>query len=216
MTSLVVADGQTPALSGLDGELENAGFEVIARLDGSDGALDDALRLDPDILLIDLEATGDSGGDGGLDILRRLRRRGDGRRIVFLASEIDDGAVLQAYRLGVDGLVLRQAEPDLLLACLGEVRDGRRWIDQSLLQRALDVALRVEPAGGGLSALSRREREIVDLVVVGRRNPEIAETLGIAAGTVKVHLHRIYEKLGVASRSDLVIYARDRGVAGGG
>jgi two-component system nitrate/nitrite response regulator NarP len=167
-------------------------------------------RLEVDMILLDLNLPRQSG----MEVLRSLRRGGDNRPIVFLTADIDDATMLQAWQLGLNGLVLKHAAPDMLLTCLEAVRNGARWIDQDMLQRALDRALDSRGSEDGLGALSPREREIVDLVLTGVRNQEIASSRGITPGTVKVHLHRIYEKLGVGSRADLVIYARDRGHRG--
>ena len=90
------------------------------------------------------------------------------------------------------------------------MRAGGQWIERELLDRALDLsvsgaAARPDP----LSELTPKERAVVGLVAQGLRNRAIAEELGLTEGTVKVYLHRIYEKLGVSSRTELAILARD-------
>jgi two-component system nitrate/nitrite response regulator NarL len=207
MTKILLVDDHPIILSGVAALLRGTEFEPVGQVaDGAD--VQEALeRLEVDMILLDLNLPGRSG----IEVLRALRNAGDLRPIVFLTAEIDDATVLEAWQLGLDGLVLKHAAPDLLITCLGEVCRGARWIDQSMLQRALTRALETRGSEDGLGALSPREREIVELVLTGSRNQEIAAQLGITPGTVKVHLHRIYEKLGVGSRADLVIYARDRG-----
>jgi two-component system nitrate/nitrite response regulator NarP len=210
MTKILLVDDHPIILSGVTALLRGTRFEPVAQVaDGSEVAA--ALESHPvDLILLDLNLPGRSG----IEVLRRLRAGGDLTPVVFLTAEIEDHKVLEAWQLGLNGLVLKHAAPDLLITCLEEVSRGGRWIDQTMLQRALIRALDSRGGEDALGALSPREREIGDLVLTGARNQEIAASLGITPGTVKVHLHRIYEKLGVGSRADLVIYARDRGHRG--
>jgi two-component system nitrate/nitrite response regulator NarL len=206
MTRLLLVDDHPIILSGVEDLLRHTGFRPVGRVTNGlevDAAL---AALDPDILVLDLHMPGRSG----MEVLRAVRGRGDRRKIVFLTADIEDGALLEAWELGLDGLVLKYEAPDMLIACLEEVARGGRWVEAAMIDRAVAnraAAIRSD----GFAQFSAREREIVDLALTGARNEEIARTLGITTGTVKVHLHRIYEKLGVGSRADLVIYARDRG-----
>ena len=206
MTRILLVDDHPIILSGVAALLRGTDFEPVGQVaDG--GEVPAALeRLQVDMILLDLNLPVQSG----MQVLRALRGAGDLRPIIFLTAEIDDAVMLEAWQLGLNGLVLKHAAPDRLITCLEEVRRGGRWIEQSMLQRALNRALDSRRSEDGFASLSPREREIVDLVLTGARNQEIAAGLGITPGTVKVHLHRIYEKLGVGSRADLVIYARDR------
>jgi two-component system nitrate/nitrite response regulator NarL len=206
MTRLLLVDDHPIILSGVEDLLRHTEFRPVGRVTNGlevDAAL---AALDPDILVLDLHLPGRSG----MEVLRAVRGRGDRRKIVFLTADIEDRALLEAWKLGLDGLVLKYEAPDMLIACLEEVARGGRWVEAAMIDRAVAnraAAIRSD----GFAQFSAREREIVDLALTGARNEEIARTLGITTGTVKVHLHRIYEKLGVGSRADLVIYARDRG-----
>jgi two-component system, NarL family, nitrate/nitrite response regulator NarL len=191
MVNVLLVDDHPMILSGVESLLKGTLFAPVAH---ASNGLDVEAALQHhhvDIIVLDLNLPGMTG-------------------IIILTAEIADETMLEAYQLGIEGLVVKQAAPDLLLNCLEEVRRGGRWIDQTVLQRALTIALDKKSGTDGLSALSPREREIVDLVTAGARNQEISASLGITPGTVKVHLHRIYEKLGVSNRADLVIYTRDR------
>jgi two-component system nitrate/nitrite response regulator NarP len=210
VTNLLLVDDHPIILSGVEALLRGTDFNPVGHVSDGSAVAEALERLEVDMILLDLNLPQQSG----IEVLRTLRRSGDMRPIVFLTADIDDSTMLQAWQLGLNGLVLKHAAPDMLLTCLETVRKGARWIDQDMLQRALDRALDSRGSEDGLGALSPREREIVDLVLTGVRNQEIASSLGITPGTVKVHLHRIYEKLGVGSRADLVIYARDRGHRG--
>jgi DNA-binding NarL/FixJ family response regulator len=99
---------------------------------------------------------------------------------------------------------------ELIGECVRKVARGERWIEQNSAERV------IERVAGGAAAgkdgvLTSRERQIGKLAATGLRNREIADRLGISAGTVKVHLHNVYRKLGVRGRVQLATYARTRG-----
>jgi two-component system nitrate/nitrite response regulator NarP len=137
-----------------------------------------------------------------------LRARGDTRPIILLTGSINDQDAREAMDLGVNGLVIKATAPRDLLVCLDAVSRGRRWFDQEVMQRAMDLTQ--STAGrerDPLELLSPRERGIVALVARGLRNKEIAEELRLTEGTVKVHLHKIFEKLSIRSRTELILLA---------
>jgi len=198
---VLLADDHPIILSGIETVLRGTGYEVVAKVTDGAAALDALADARPDILILDISMP----GGGGIFVLRTLRAHGDMRPVVLLTAEIDDSDLLEAVRLGVNGIVLKEGAQNLLVTCLDAVRDGGRWIEQSLLHRALDLSTGAD--AGPLARLSEREKAIVALVARGLRNLEVAGELGITEGTVKVYLHRIYEKLGVANRTELAILA---------
>lgn len=201
MTRIMIADDHPIIVSGLESLLSKSGYEVAATVASGAAVLDRLAEVEPDILILDVQMP-----DGnGMDVLRIVRSGGDERAVVLLTAGIEDRQAAEAGDLRVNGLVLKDSPPDQLLHCLEEVSQGRRWIDP-------DIAERMQERAGGanpIENLSAREQAVVGLVVQGLRNREIASMLGIAEGTVKVHLHKVYEKLGVGSRTELVIYARN-------
>ena len=206
MTKLLIADDHPFIVAGLQSILRETDFEIIATLSRGDTVLDEISRLRPDIVVLDMQMPGRTG----LEVLRVLRNRGDMRPVVLLTASLNDSAILDALALGVQGIVLKEGAHALLIDCLEAVRAGRKWIDQSVLQRALELS----DNGGRRSPLARlteREKAIVGLVAQGRRNREVASELGMSEGTVKVYLHRVYAKLGVDTRTELAILVRDQG-----
>ena len=166
----------------------------------------------PDILILDERMP----PPGGVELLRALRAAGDATPVVLLTADLDDKKLIEAIGLGVEGIVLKESAQSRLISCLDEVARGGRWLEPSLVQQALDLKLREDQsAHHGFAALSRRETAIVDLVAQGLRNREIAAQLGLTEGTVKVYLHRIYEKLEVSNRTELAILARGTDAAKG-
>jgi two-component system nitrate/nitrite response regulator NarP len=206
MTRVLIADDHPIMLSGIEAILRDSEFSVVAKLTDGAAVLEALSTTRPEILILDVQMPERTG----LDVLRTLRSRGDQRPVVLLTASLDDSGLLEAIQLGVNGIILKDGAQSLLLRCLEDVRNGRRWIEKSLLERALEISM----GGGaetrdGLQSLSNRERAIVGLVAQGIRNRDVASELGITEGTVKVYLHRIYEKLGVTNRTELAIYARD-------
>jgi DNA-binding NarL/FixJ family response regulator len=124
---------------------------------------------------------------------------------------VDDDQFLKAIRLGVCGVVLKEMAASSLVECIREVHAGRQWFEQRTLGDAIDKLVRRETAAKEISAiLSRREIDVARAVAGGLRNREIAEKLGIAEGTVKLHLHTIYEKLKVDGRTALIIKLNEK------
>lgn len=206
---LVVVDDHPIVLEGLERLFRLEGdLEIVARCVNVREALE-AVRLHrPDILLLDVRLPGGSG----LDVLEQVRREGLPTRTVLLAGSVNQDELLEALRLGARGVVLKEMAPELLIRCLRTVHAGGRWLEDDFLSRAIEGILDKDGvARPGRLALSAREMEIVRLAATGHHNREIADTLHITEGTVKVHLHNIYEKLGIEGRVELTLYARDHG-----
>lgn len=206
---LVIVDDHPVVLEGLERLFRLEGdLAIVARCVNAGEALE-AVRLHrPDILLLDVRLPGGSG----LDVLDQLRREGLSTRAVLLAGSINEDELMEALQLGARGIVLKEMAPELLIRCIRKVHEGERWLENGFLGRALEGILeRDGVARPGRLALSAREMEIVRLAATGHHNREIAEALHITEGTVKVHLHNVYEKLGVDGRVELTIYARDHG-----
>src|SRR5262249_60717982 len=112
----------------------------------------------------------------------------------------------------VAGVVLKEMAPRLLMQCLRKVHAGQPWMERTSVARAFQKLLRREATTQELSKLlTAREIEVVKMVARGLRNKEIGGRLAIGEGTVKTHLHNIYEKLRRRSRAALILYCKERG-----
>ena len=186
--------------------LDKTNFEVVATVNTGTAALDALPKARPDMLILDNSMPERTG----LDVLRTLRHRGDNRSVILLTGGINDQATKEAMQLGVDGIVIKSTAPRDLLTCLETVVQGRRWLDQEVMQRAMQLAMSPDAPRDPLEALSARERAVASLAQRGLRNKEIADELGLTEGTVKVHLHKVFEKLGLRGRTELILLAQDR------
>jgi len=203
--SIVVADDHPMMLDGIVGLLAAAGHEVRARcLDGRQ-ALDAIILHQPDIAILDIHMP----HMNGLELLREARRGAWRTRIMILTASLDPQPITQALDLRADGLILKGAGGDTLLLCVDCVMQDEQWLDPHAMDQA---AGQTGKAAGRPLELTPREREVVRLVSLGSRNKEIARELDLSEGTVKMHLHNLYEKLAVSSRTELAILVRDKGL----
>jgi DNA-binding NarL/FixJ family response regulator len=207
---VVLVDDHAIVLHGLAALLERqSDIELAAACTDGVSALAAVRRLRPDVLVVDLAMP----GMGGLDIIKTAMGDEIRCRCIVLTAAISDQEVFAAMKLGVAGLVLKESAPDSLVACIRCVGQGGQWIDQDTVARALQGAADRDAAERAAALLlTPRELEIVRMVAEGLRNKAIAERLQITEGTVKVHLHHIYEKLGVDGRLDLLVSAQQRGL----
>lgn len=209
MIRLVLADDHRIILEGLEQLFRRErDFDVIATCTSGEEAIEATRKFKPDVLVLDLRMP---RGDG-LSVMRALRADGLPTRIVLLTASMEDDEVVEAVQLGVTGLVLKEAAAVKLVNCVRRVHAGERSLEPALVDRALNRVLKKQDAVRLTESLSPRETEIVKMVAVGMRNKEIANKLDIGEGTVKSHLHAIYEKLGVHGRVELTMYAYERGM----
>lgn len=207
---IVAADDHPIVLDGLERLFGlEPDLEIAARCVRGSEVLEAVERLKPDVLVLDLRMPGNED----LAVLRELRRLRCPSAIVLLAAEIGQEQLLEAMRLGVRGVVLKEMAPQMLVRCIRKVHAGERWIEKESFGRAMERLLNREQGTRDIyEQLSPREVEIVRLVAQGLRNRELGQRLGIQEGTVKNHLHSIYEKLGVESRTALLALAHSKGL----
>jgi DNA-binding NarL/FixJ family response regulator len=149
----------------------------------------------------------------GLDVLRTLAAEAVRVHTVLLTAAVADEDVTEAVRLGARGLILKESPPEALLDCVRRVYRGEQWLERETVTRAFQRVLERESSAPGVSTvLTPRETEIVRMVAQGLRNKVIAERLSISEGTVKVHLHNIYDKFGIDGRLELLLIAKEKGI----
>jgi two-component system nitrate/nitrite response regulator NarL len=207
---LVLADDHPIVLDGLEQLFgTEPDIEVVARAASAGAALRALEEFKPDVLVLDLAMP----GHDGLWVMREAAMRQVTARIVLLTAHVDEQQLLEAVKLDVAGVVLKEMAPRLLVECVRRVFAGEKWLEKHSVTRAMDRMSRRESERQKLSQLlTPRELEIVRLAAEGLRNREIAERLTITEGTVKIHLHNIYEKLGVSGRSQLILQATRQGI----
>lgn len=144
----------------------------------------------------------------GFELLRQLRAADPGVLAIMLLDSSKRETVLQAFRAGARGIFSRHDSLEILSKCIRSVREGQIWANSEQLTFAVE-ALATSPTlravdANGLSLLSKREMEVVRSLAEGLTNREIAERLGLSQHTIKNYLFRVYDKLGVSSRLELL------------
>jgi DNA-binding NarL/FixJ family response regulator len=210
MIDLVLADDHPIVLAGMENMFrrERDCRVVASCVDGVE-ALRAIVRHEPSVAVLDLRMP----RLDGLGVLREVHKDGRKTRIVLLAAALDDEDVLEAVHLGVRGVVLKEMAVALVVQCVREVHAGRQWLEKRSVTQALEKFTRRQTGTRDLEKiLTAREFEVARAVAAGLRNKEIAAKLQIAEGTVKIHLHAIYEKLSVDGRMSLVFRLKEKAV----
>jgi len=207
---VILVDDHPLVLQGLEGLFQRAGgFDVVATCADGAEALAAARRGGADVMVLDLRMP----VQGDIDVLRAVQSEKLGFRVVLLTAALRDAEAAEVAKLGARGLVLKESPPEVLIACVQKVHQGEQCFDRATVARAFDRAVRTgAPGGPAGSALTPRELEIVRMIAQGLRNREIGQRLLISEGTVKIHLHNTYEKLGVDGRLELLLYAQEKGL----
>lgn len=207
---LILADDHPLVLNGLQ-QLFAVEDNILVLASCADGesTLQSVIHHQPDILVLDLRMP----KMDGLEVLRALKRHKQAVKVVVLTAGVEEEDVLTAIQLGVRGVILKEMAPELLVQCVRTVYGGGEWLEKDSVLRALDNLLTRESDLQRLKeSLTAREIDLIKLVANGHSNKQIAERCFISEGTVKVHLHNIYDKLGIKNRVELSLYARERGL----
>jgi DNA-binding NarL/FixJ family response regulator len=190
-------------------------FEVVG--EAGDGAEGVALtkKLDPDVVLMDIQMPGMNGLDATREI-KTLGREESSRVLILTTFELDE-YVYEALRAGASGFLLKRTPAEDLIAGIRVVHSGDALLAPSVTKRLIDeFAQRPLPEGTSqveaLEELTGREREVLSLVAKGMSNAEIAQALFLSEGTVKTHIKRIFYKLGLRDRTQAVIFAYNVGI----
>ena len=163
-------------------------------------------QLQPDILLLDLSEPRGSG----LLALKRIHGSGTRVRIILFTATSDRSELVGALQLGVRGVVTKMASAEVLLTVIRTVMDGHYWIADERVVDLPDTFRKMERENAppaGFFGLTASDLKIVAMVGAGLTNRKIAETLSLSEQTVKHHLTRIFDKLGVSSRLELALFA---------
>ena len=207
---LIVADQNLLNCQLLVGALRRCRrIEVVARATTSEQILAEARASQPNVALIG--ANLQDGSLAGFEVVGRLRNRHPEIRAVLLLDSADRASVVDAFRAGAKGIFSRDDSLGTLCRCVQNVHAGQTWATSEQIEAVLEVFARIAPLllpDKTKIPLSRREREVAELVAEGLSNREISAQLRLSQHTVKNYLFQIYGKLGMSSRVDLVLHVR--------
>jgi DNA-binding NarL/FixJ family response regulator len=212
MSRVLLVDDHPLVRQGLRSLLElKADLQVVGEAADGHEALALIASLDPDVTLLDVRMP----GMDGLAVLRALRERDPGRRVVLLTTFDDDAVVIEALRIGVQGFLLKDVGLEPLAEAIRRVAAGETLPLPAATERALRALSAAKPAGFPSAqlpdSLTAREQEVLRLMARGLSNREISLALGTAEGTVKNQASSILSKLGVRDRTRAVLRAVELG-----
>jgi DNA-binding NarL/FixJ family response regulator len=208
-----VADAHPIVLEGLRGVLnQQPGIEVIGEAcDGMD-AIEKIVQMTPDVVLLDLKMP----RVDGLTVLRSVQARAPQAKVILFAATENKDDFIEAMKLGCCGILPKDASVSMIEKSIHKVHQGEIWLDSNTTAAVFrSFASPGDYPSSHLNGklpreraqLSQREREIIILIAQGYKNKEIAEKMFITEQTVKNHLHKVFEKLGVSDRLELALYA---------
>jgi DNA-binding NarL/FixJ family response regulator len=190
------------------------GFEIVGEAADGEEAVEQADRLEPDVILMDLVMP----RLDGVSAMRLLRERAHRSRVIVLTSFLEDDRLLPALEAGAAGYLLKNSQPAELARAIRAAHAGEAIIDPTVAARLVRaLSDRPAPARGArtLEQLTAREREVLALIARGRSNKRIAYELGISEKTVKTHVGHLLAKLGVTDRTQAAVLAVQAGLVDG-
>jgi two-component system, NarL family, response regulator NreC len=209
--TIVLADDHHIVRQGFRSLLENQeGFSVVAEAGDGLEAVKVTASLKPDVLVVDLVMP----CLNGLEVTRQVAKLSPNTKAIILSMYMDEPYVIEALQNGAWGYVLKESNISDLVKAIREAADGRHYLGSPLSELAI-AAYREKTKNVSLdpyNTLTTREREVLQLVVEGYTNGDIAAKLFISQRTVESHRASMMQKLSVASRVDLVAYALKRGL----
>jgi DNA-binding NarL/FixJ family response regulator len=209
---VLIADDHPLFRSGIRALLTSTpAIEVAGEATNGNEAIDLAITLQPDVILMDLQMP---GGPGGIEATRRILDSSPHIRILVVTMFEDDDSVFAALRAGARGYVLKGVNPVEMVRAIAAVGGGEAIFSPAIAQRLIDFFAAPRPAIAAaplFPELTEREREILNLIVEGYSNPEIADRLVLSLKTVRNHVSNIFSKLQVADRSQAILRAREAG-----
>jgi len=204
-TSVVIADRHPVVLQGLMKVLRaEGGFEIVASCSDGTTCIAAIRNLLPDVAILDMSLPGLTG----LEILTIANSESLSTRLVFFTASIEDRELVMSAAAGAYGIIPKDVELEILVRSLRQVADGQRLLplpssDQTVSREQRNIAV----SDIALTVLTEREQQIMRLVSKGLSNKEIGRRLNVSDGTIKQHLHHIYQKLEISNRTVLAALA---------
>jgi DNA-binding NarL/FixJ family response regulator len=205
MIRILIADDHVVVRRGLVAMIDDQpDLEIVAQAADGETAVALAAETQPDVALIDLAMP----GLDGIETTRRIVTEQPGTNVAILTSFAERERVLAALEAGAIGFLLKDAEPEELVAAIRLVAAGDSPFGAAAARALVPESPRDRSDGG----LSERERVVLALVAAGCPNKEVAFRLGISEKTVKAHLTRIFQRIGVTDRVQAGLWAREHGI----
>jgi two-component system nitrate/nitrite response regulator NarL len=208
---VIIIDDHTLFREGLQRLLVRHEIDVISSVSNGEDGIKSINKLEPDIVLLDLRMP----NVNGIDVLKNIREHNKSLPVVMLTTSDDEKDLIEAFRNGASGYLLKDMEPDDLVVALRDVLKGETIVAPNLVQilakfhQGDDTEINITNL---IATLTPRENEILELLAEGQSNKLIAKNLGISDGTVKLHVKSILRKLEIHSRVEAAVIAVEHGL----
>jgi two-component system, NarL family, nitrate/nitrite response regulator NarL len=209
---LVLADDHPITLTGLNALFSHEPeFLVLECCTDGRAVLNAVMAHRPDVVIVD----GDLPPVDGLAVLRRLKAAAHNPRGVLLTARMTEGQRLEARRLGIEAMAPKTIDPQKLVQCVRDVHAGRPTLtgEWSAEEEPGRAPARIPSPLSTVGGLTLRQSEVARAVATGLSNKELAHRLSVSEGTIKNHLHAIYERLQIGGRLALLLYLKERELA---
>ena len=206
--TVIIADDHPIVRNGIKNELaRHDEIEVISEAENGDESLQQAIKLQPDVLLLDINMP----GFRAIDVVREISKREGKTKVLVLSAFGDLEYILAMLKAGANGYMLKDEEPATIVKGIRAISKGETWLSADVATRLVFASVRSNQ-NYGKSELTSREKEVLALIAKGHDNRKIADCLTISEGTVKNHVSNIYDKIRVNSRAEAVAWAWQHGL----
>ena len=210
---VLIVDDHALFRRGLREHLEASGLDVVGEAEDAVGAVALFVEVEPEVILMDLHMPGDSS----IDAIRGVRLAVPDARILIMTVSTEEEKVMEAIIAGACGYLLKDSDGDQIVAAIGTAAAGESPLSPRIASALIERLREHEPppasSTGGRPTLTRREREVLTLIVEGKDNNEIAAELVISPETVKTHVSTVLEKLEAENRVQAAVKSVRAGLA---
>ena len=209
-TRILIVDDHTMVRDGLSSMLQRQpDFEVVGEASNGKEGVEQAERLRPDLILMDLRMP----EMDGVEAMRKIRLQQPEVDFLVLTTFDTDEYIFDAVEVGARGFLLKDTSRDELFNAVRTISNGNSYFQPDIASRLADQFAVLRKGGGHVTdALSEREREVLNLIAQGKANKEVASELSLSESTVKSHVSNIFSKLGVNDRTGAVTTAIQKGI----
>lgn len=207
--SVLIAEDSAPFRAGLRALLASAAdMQLVGEAADGPGAVEMAVTLQPDVILMDLQMP----GLNGIQATQRIVQGSPHIGVVMLTMFEDDESVFAAMQAGARGYLLKGALRNEVLTAVRAAAAGEAIFGPALAKRMMQYFSQLKTPGAAFPELTEREREVLTLIAQGRSNSDIADALVLSPKTVRNHITNIFDKLQVADRAQAIVRARESGL----
>ncbi len=200
---ILFADDHAMIAQALGEYLKQGGFDLVGIVSNGADLVETATQLRPDVVVADISMPVLSG----LDALRRLKAKGIDTKFIFLTMHDEIALACEAMRAGASGYLLKHSAGDELVTAIREVLQGRTYLTPRIATEVIASLSSPQDAHPAAARLTRRQRQVLELVVTGRTMKEVAAELVLSPRTIETHKYDIMQVLGVRTTAELIHYA---------